>query len=217
MVSPFHLRGGTEMDEWIYIDVDFGKCKRVQELHEELKQKLELPDFYGCNYAALWDSITGIMYTPAYVTIHGVDEVPQELRSTVDKMIEIFRRAEAMYGDIRVQVGEERLGRMVSPFHLRGGTEMDEWIHIDLDFGKCKRAQELHEELKQKLELPDFYGRNLDALWDSITGIMYTPACVTIHGVDKAPQDLRSTVDKMIEIFRRAEAMYGDVRVQVAE
>ncbi|WP_322903662.1 barstar family protein [Paenibacillus sp. SGZ-1009] len=34
---------------------------------------------------------------------------------------------------------------------------------------------ELHEQLKEKLELPEFYGANLDALWDCITGMIELP------------------------------------------
>ncbi len=36
---------------------------------------------------------------------------------------------------------------------------MEEWIRVDIDFSNCKRWQDLHEELKQKLEFPDFYGK----------------------------------------------------------
>lgn len=97
------------------------------------------------------------------------------------------------------------------------GFMMEEWLNRDIDFSECKYVHDLHEELKNKLELPDFYGRNLDALWDSITGIMDTPAYITISGIGKLPKDLRSTVDKMIDVFRRAEIMYGDVRIRVEE
>ncbi len=95
--------------------------------------------------------------------------------------------------------------------------ETEKWIHVTIDFGNCKRLGDLHDELKQKLHLPDFYGRNLDALWDSITGIMYTPAYILIRGAKKVPADLCPTVEKMIGIFKRAEIMYGDVRIQVEE
>ena len=33
----------------------------------------------------------------------------------------------------------------------------------------------LHSELKTKLCLPDYYGENLDALWDCLTGFVETP------------------------------------------
>ena len=35
-----------------------------------------------------------------------------------------------------------------------------------------------HRELQQSLELPEHYGRNLDALWDCITGMYATVVLV---------------------------------------
>ncbi|WP_017813886.1 barstar family protein [Paenibacillus shenyangensis] len=45
------------------------------------------------------------------------------------------------------------------------------WINGE-DFSTI---QELHEQLKSKLELPEFYGGNLDALWDCLTGMIELP------------------------------------------
>ena len=42
---------------------------------------------------------------------------------------------------------------------------------ITLDFKDIKNEKELHQFLKDKLELPEYYGHNLDALWDSLTEI----------------------------------------------
>jgi ribonuclease inhibitor len=94
---------------------------------------------------------------------------------------------------------------------------MKKWIHRDIDFSECKHLDDMHEVIKNELELPDFYGRNLDALWDSITGIMATPAYVTIRGTAKLSTALQPIADKMVEIFRCAEIMYGNVKVYVEE
>ena len=52
-------------------------------------------------------------------------------------------------------------------------------IKRELDFSKCRYLGEIHEVIREKFELPGWYGTNLDALWDSVTGIMYTPADIT--------------------------------------
>ena len=49
-----------------------------------------------------------------------------------------------------------------------------------LDFSNCKYLGEVHELIKKELELPEFYGCNLDALWDAVTGLMYVPANIKI-------------------------------------
>ena len=94
---------------------------------------------------------------------------------------------------------------------------MEDLVYRVIDFSNCKYIYDMHEVLKQELELPDFYGRNLSALWDSITGIMAVPADVTIRGIDKLPKELQPAAHKMVGIFRRAETMYGDVKVRVEE
>lgn len=42
---------------------------------------------------------------------------------------------------------------------------------IILDFGGCGSEQEVHRYLKERLGFPDYYGENLDALYDCLTEI----------------------------------------------
>jgi ribonuclease inhibitor len=85
-----------------------------------------------------------------------------------------------------------------------------------LNFSQCKYLNEVHQVIQQELELPDWYGKNLSALWDSLTGIMYTPAEITIiydpNCKDKA---LADEIKKMIEIFKRAADEYGEIVLSV--
>lgn len=50
----------------------------------------------------------------------------------------------------------------------------------NLDFSECRYLGEIYEVIKNELELPEWVGANLDALWDSVTGIMHTPAEIRI-------------------------------------
>ncbi|WP_439345402.1 barstar family protein [Vacuolonema iberomarrocanum] len=47
-------------------------------------------------------------------------------------------------------------------------------MQITVDGNEFRTRRELHEMLK-KLDLPDHYGDNLDALWDCITGWIDLP------------------------------------------
>ncbi|WP_339784483.1 barstar family protein [Paenibacillus sp. FSL R7-0313] len=46
---------------------------------------------------------------------------------------------------------------------------------VILDGEDFASSAELHQQLKVKLKLPDFYGGNLDALWDCLTGTVELP------------------------------------------
>ena len=58
--------------------------------------------------------------------------------------------------------------------------EERELRRFSLDFSECKYLGEIYAQIKSVLELPQWCGENLDALWDAVTGMMYTPAEVTI-------------------------------------
>lgn len=86
-----------------------------------------------------------------------------------------------------------------------------------LDFSKCQYLGEIHQTIQHELELPEWYGQNLDALWDSITGIMYIPADIKIiyKPETKASESLAPEIKKIVDIFREAEQKYNEITVRV--
>ncbi|UPK46344.1 MULTISPECIES: barstar family protein [Paenibacillus] len=64
---------------------------------------------------------------------------------------------------------------------------------------------ELHELLKQKLELPDFYGANLDALWDCLTGMIELPLELTWTNYQISKERLGSEAEKVYQLMLEAE------------
>lgn len=46
---------------------------------------------------------------------------------------------------------------------------------IIIDGKKHKTIEDIHLFLKKELEFPDYYGMNLDALWDCLTGWIDLP------------------------------------------
>ena len=85
-----------------------------------------------------------------------------------------------------------------------------------LDFSECQYYEEIHQLIRQELELPEWYGRNLDALWDSLTGIMYLPAEITIiyHPKNKNA-GAAEEIGKIIEVFREAAAEYDEISLDL--
>ena len=75
---------------------------------------------------------------------------------------------------------------------------------IVIDFSECKYPLDLHNEIREKLEFPEWYGNNLDALWDMLTGFIETPVTITVifKPETKSAENLRESVLKIIETFK---------------
>ena len=83
-----------------------------------------------------------------------------------------------------------------------------------LDFSDCAYIGEVYAVIKKELELPSWCGENLDALWDAVTGMMYTPAKIIIKTAAKRAE-LRQSINDIVEVFREAENEYGEIAVTV--
>lgn len=53
---------------------------------------------------------------------------------------------------------------------------------ITIDLGGVQDEEALHQCLAQALGFPDWYGRNWDAFWDSITGLVEMPEVLEFQG-----------------------------------
>ena len=53
--------------------IDLKKIQSIEELHLIFKQQLNFPDFYGNNWDAFWDSITGLVEMPQILILKNWD------------------------------------------------------------------------------------------------------------------------------------------------
>lgn len=95
----------------------------------------------------------------------------------------------------------------------------DELKKYILDFSECNYLGEIHQKIQTVLELPDWCGQNLDALWDAITGIMYLPAEITIIFQPQTTQTLQLSdeVDKIITVFTEAANEFGEIVLNITK
>ena len=49
---------------------------------------------------------------------------------------------------------------------------------IELKLSQLEKYESIHHWLAAKLELPDYYGHNLDALWDCLTADLTLPVTI---------------------------------------
>lgn len=78
-----------------------------------------------------------------------------------------------------------------------------------VDFSNVKHFIDIHEILKRDLDFPDYYGGNLDALWDCLTdqllsGITY----IEFYNTKQLSIKFSDEWKRIIEIFRETKHAY---------
>ena len=76
--------------------------------------------------------------------------------------------------------------------------EMKEFV---VDCTRMTGRKKVHDYLKETLSLPDYYGRNLDALYDCLTEMQ---ECVLILQNEAALNALGEYGDALLAVFRDA-------------
>ncbi|MGC1273184.1 MAG: barstar family protein [Planctomycetaceae bacterium] len=59
-------------------------------------------------------------------------------------------------------------------------SKRQEFVEIDLQ--SINSSEDLHRMLAVSLGFPDFYGRNWNAFWDAITGLVEMPRRIRLKG-----------------------------------
>lgn len=88
---------------------------------------------------------------------------------------------------------------------------------ITLDFTNCKNCSELHTTLKKVFGFPDYYGENLDALWDCLDYWYDENVHITIKGLEKLASNLDKEVEGMLEIFNDVHKNTPNVTFEISE
>ncbi|WMT41382.1 barstar family protein [Paenibacillus sp. D2_2] len=78
---------------------------------------------------------------------------------------------------------------------------------VELRQSEADRYENVHDWLKQELNLPEWYGHNLDALWDCVTG--YLPRPLNIRWIADSEHENRYSA--IVEVFQDAADQYDDI------
>ena len=72
--------------------IDFSNMKTHWEIHQIIKEGLDFPDYYGCNWSAFWDCLTDMYGDPIHIEIIGLEVIERKFGDAAKKMIEILKR-----------------------------------------------------------------------------------------------------------------------------
>lgn len=82
------------------VTIDLGGVTEIDELHECLAQALRFPAWYGHNWDALWDSITGLVDMPEVLEFQGWSAfsvtMPQESKQLMELLGELNEKYPAL-------------------------------------------------------------------------------------------------------------------------
>ena len=82
---------------------------------------------------------------------------------------------------------------------------------VELDGSKMDSIQNTHIHLKESMELPEYYGENLDAMYDLLTG-KQEKVEETIETILITPENVDEFIEKYIEIGIITQEEYDAVK-----
>ncbi len=71
--------------------LNFTKVNHYLDMHFVIRQELDWPDYYGCNWDAFWDCLTNMLGRPIYIEIIGLEVISQKFGNAADTMLEILK------------------------------------------------------------------------------------------------------------------------------
>ena len=72
---------------------------------------------------------------------------------------------------------------------------------IVLDFEGIRSLQELHEYFRRVFELPEYYGRNMDALWDCLSCCYDASTTIELRNLDAIPEEMAQSAEMVRALF----------------
>ncbi|QHZ46558.1 barstar family protein [Bacillus sp. NSP9.1] len=86
------------------ITLDVSNIQDSNELHNTLKENFEFPDFYGMNWDAFWDAITGLVELPKTIIFEGWDNIEEKLPTDSQTLVNIFKEFNEEYPYMECEV-----------------------------------------------------------------------------------------------------------------
>jgi ribonuclease inhibitor len=87
--------------------IDLGHIDSVQELHLKLKTELGFPEYYGMNWDAFWDAITGLVEMPEELILINFEKLEVALPSDAEILKDLIREYNHLDRDSEIAIEKE--------------------------------------------------------------------------------------------------------------
>lgn len=87
---------------------------------------------------------------------------------------------------------------------------------IILDGEKMKTKREAHEYMSKAFDFPQYYGKNLDALWD-ILSVYDVPIHIVFKNAQAFKNNLEEYGNRILKVFLDAKEDNGNLSIEVEE
>lgn len=74
--------------------VDFTNVKNYFDMHFIIRDSLDFPDYYGCNWSAFWDCLTDMITLDGklHIEIIGLDIIKEKFDDSADMILKILKK-----------------------------------------------------------------------------------------------------------------------------
>ncbi len=100
---------------------------------------------------------------------------------------------------------------------IGGEASRSGWIVRDLDTTTVQDAAQLYDQIATAWDLPEWFGRNLDALWDVLGDLAVAPVLIVWTGCDDLTQVDPELAQTILELFRDASTQASALAVVVLQ
>ncbi len=80
----------------------------------------------------------------------------------------------------------------------------------EINLSGAKSVYDIHEKIQEGLKFPDYYGKNLDALWDCLTD-MDAPVEIYIYGTKTLGKEMKELfTEEILNIFDEVKEWFAE-------
>lgn len=79
-----------------------------------------------------------------------------------------------------------------------------------VDFKNVHQYEEIHRTLKDGLDFPNYYGENLDALWDCLTDFIDNDDVIILRNYQFVETANKEYAEDILRVFKRAKHYAND-------